>query len=49
MNQNARPGTKELLCEPKMLELKNEAEDEIFADEKLLETIKFPKNLKALN
>ena len=32
-----------------MLELKQEAQDEANVDEKLLQTIKFPKNLKSLN
>lgn len=49
MNQKTRPGCKELLCEPKMLDMKKELDDEIFDNEELLQTIKFPPNLKFLN
>ena len=48
-NQKKRPDAKELLCHPKMLEMKHEFEDQENDDERLLKTIKFPKNLNCLN
>jgi hypothetical protein len=48
-NQKKRPDIKELLCYPKMMELKDIFEREEKTDNRLIETIKFPQNLKLLN
>lgn len=50
-SQKKRPEIRELLCYPKMLDLKEdfEAGTEDFLDERLLQTIKFPQNIKTLN
>ena len=48
-NQKKRPELKEILCFPKMMDMKSNFENDDKIDEKLLKTIKFPTNLKNLN
>lgn len=48
-NQKKRPEIKEILCYPKMMDMKSNYETDDQIDEALLKTIKFPPNLKNLN
>jgi len=48
-SQKKRPEIKEILCYPKMMDMKSNYETDEQGDDAMLKTIKFPPNLKNLN